>query len=128
MKQTKRMKGIDRATLEWLVEFLRPFRDMTTRLEGNNYPTLPLVVLASQELREHCLPQAKDTPAQISLRFRASALLVLKLRPTMKQKLTTFLCPGYRTLAMLSDDAERNQVKRRTFFFFFLNIFAVISF
>jgi hypothetical protein len=109
VKQADRMKHMELEKLQWLESFLKPFRDVTNDLEGQLYPTLPLVLPASCNLREHCLPQLEDTAAEEAMRTRAYNLLLKKFNPTMKQKVATFLVPAYRQLLML-DEPERNEV------------------
>ncbi|KAK3925929.1 Transposable element Hobo transposase [Frankliniella fusca] len=104
-----RLDGIVLDDMKWLLQFLLPFREETDTLQGQKYPTLPFVVLASCQLRDHCEPQLLDTDPQAVLRARVSAALARKLQPSMAHKIATFLWPQYRHLRMLTD-AEREEV------------------
>ncbi|KAK3929754.1 E3 SUMO-protein ligase ZBED1 [Frankliniella fusca] len=109
-KQQKRLKDLDLATLVWLEKFLRVFREQTTGLEGQEYPTLPLVAPAARILRDHCLADLLDTVVdQVAMRNRAYNLLNTKFIPTMKQMMATFLTPCFRTLDVLNE-ADRQKV------------------
>ncbi|KAK3933117.1 Zinc finger protein 618 [Frankliniella fusca] len=110
VQQQKRLKGIKLELLQWLVAFLKPFRDETTELEANHYPTLPLVLPTSVALQEHCQPQLLDNVAQEAMRKRALKILGDTLKPTLKQKVATFLVPVYRHLVMIEDEDERKKV------------------
>ncbi|KAK3929785.1 Transposable element Hobo transposase [Frankliniella fusca] len=107
--EQSRLDGIVLQDLQWLHNFLRVFREETDKLQGQKYPTLPFALLATCELRDHCDPVLEDTPAQTILRARVSAGVARKLKPTMQQKIATFLWPQYRHLLMLPDD-ERDEV------------------
>ena len=48
------MEGIDRAQVQLLLKFLEPFREESTKLEGELYPTLPLAVPVISSLKKHC--------------------------------------------------------------------------
>lgn len=92
-----------------MVEFLKPFREETVKLQAEDYPTLPLVVPCKSKLQRHCLPKVFETAAQEALRERAGGLIETKLRTTMQQKIATFLWPKYRQLLMLPVN-EREEV------------------
>ena len=49
------MNGIVRRDIKMLLSFLEPFKEETKKLEGEDYPTLPLAVLAKSKLRKHCM-------------------------------------------------------------------------
>ncbi|KAK3929811.1 Transposable element Hobo transposase [Frankliniella fusca] len=108
-KEKKRLKGLDLEVLKWMVDLLDPFRELTLELEGQLYPTMPLVLPTSVELFNHCSPQLLDNPTDEAMRQRALEKLTDKLKPTMKEKVATFLVPAYRNLEMLSED-ERTEV------------------
>ncbi|KAE8740626.1 hypothetical protein FOCC_FOCC013863 [Frankliniella occidentalis] len=110
VKQQKRLKGIKLELLQWLVALLKPFRDETTELKANHYPTLPLVLPTSVALQEHCQPQLLDNVAQEAMRKRALKILCDTLKPTLKQKVATFLVPVYRHLVMIEDEDERKKI------------------
>ena len=95
--------------MQWLVEFLLPFKKHTETLEGEKYPTMPQVLPLFKKLHKRCAPQLLDTPAQAALRERAGELVAAKLQPSLKQKVATFLWPKYRHLPML-EEAERQEV------------------
>ncbi|KAK3924635.1 Transposable element Hobo transposase [Frankliniella fusca] len=107
--EESRLSGIVVSDMEWLVQFLSTFKVQTDKLQGENYPTLPFAVLATRKLQDHCLPVLTDTPLQAILRARVGRAVTRKLKPSMTQKIATFLWPQYRHLLMLSD-AERDEV------------------
>ncbi|XP_052125800.1 uncharacterized protein LOC127749881 [Frankliniella occidentalis] len=76
IKQEERIKDIDRRLVEWLMNFLQPFKDETKNVEGNDYRTLPLVLLAKCNLDFALEPALLDTPAQAALRNRAAQFKV----------------------------------------------------
>ncbi len=41
-----KLDGIDRDKVQLLIKFWQPFKRETAKLEGEDYPTLPLVCLA----------------------------------------------------------------------------------
>lgn len=53
-QKTAKLDCIDRGRVKLLIKFLKPFHEESTKLEGENYPTLPLVVLSASLLKEHC--------------------------------------------------------------------------
>lgn len=50
----ERLDGIDRAEVKMLNSFLGLFLKETTKLEGEDYPTLHLVLLSQARLDVHC--------------------------------------------------------------------------
>lgn len=52
-QQISRVDCIDREDLQLLVRFWKPFQEETTKLEGEDYPTLHLVVLSISMLKVH---------------------------------------------------------------------------
>ncbi|KAK3920784.1 Transposable element Hobo transposase [Frankliniella fusca] len=106
-KQKKILNGIDLPSLEWMTAFLKQFRDATTALEGQLYPSLPLVVPYSVQLREHCEADLLDIPGVEAVKQRALGLLQAKFNPTMLHKMATFLVPEWRHLPMLEEDERK---------------------
>ncbi|KAK3921660.1 Transposable element Hobo transposase [Frankliniella fusca] len=107
--EADRLIGIQREELTWLAGFLQPFKVHTDHLQGDQYPTLPLVLLATDKLRKHCEPNAGDSYVQALLRERTGALVKDRLKPTMNQMVATFLWPKFRKLPMLEPE-EREKV------------------
>ncbi|KAK3927627.1 Transposable element Hobo transposase, partial [Frankliniella fusca] len=117
----ERMVGLNRATVGMLLQFLKPFLEESKKLEGEDYPTLPLALLSTCRLQKHCartiLPQsAEDEDQDVAaenLSFRLLRRNVLQqlgttVTITMEHKLATVLHPTYRQLRMLPP-GERNQ-------------------
>ena len=109
-KESGRIADVTRDTINWLVEFLQPYRKETDKLQGEKYPTLPLALPAICILKKHLEPNVLDTFPQACLRRRAATFCEAKIKPTMRQKVATFLCPAYRQLLMLGDQAEQDEV------------------
>lgn len=108
-KQRAKLDGMAKETIVWLVGFLEPFKTETTMLEGDSYPTLPMVAPASYNLRKHCGENVADTPTQACVRARALRILKEKFKPTMQHTVATFLVPLFRQLPKLEDE-ERAEV------------------
>ena len=56
-----KIDNIDRDRLQLLIKFWAPFKKDSDKLEGEDYPTLPLACLTIGILRKHC-----STPLQLS--------------------------------------------------------------
>ncbi|KAK3930856.1 Transposable element Hobo transposase [Frankliniella fusca] len=110
--QRRRMEKIDRGMLQWLTDFLEEFKAETKILEGNDHPTLPCVLLAFFNLRDHCEPGLLDCNHLEVLKKRFQFFLRSKFQPSMKAKIATFLWPDYKELSMLPE-CEREEVKAK---------------
>ncbi|KAK3929220.1 Transposable element Hobo transposase [Frankliniella fusca] len=111
----EKMSHINLDQLTKLVELLAPFEQETDKLQGQEYPTLPLAVLAICRLRAHVMPKPEDDPTLAVVRARAAVWVAAKLQPSMKHKMALFLHPRFRHLKML-DEAEQNEVGKRWLF------------
>uniref|UniRef100_H3ACA1 HAT C-terminal dimerisation domain-containing protein n=1 Tax=Latimeria chalumnae TaxID=7897 RepID=H3ACA1_LATCH len=60
--ESYRLENIAPDMLQILVSFLRPFYEAQRELEGDEYPTLNLVILWFEKLKRHCQPLSSDTP------------------------------------------------------------------
>ncbi len=54
-RESRRIDEVSPDVLEFLLDFLRPFYQAQRELEGDQYPTLNLVVLWHERLKRHCL-------------------------------------------------------------------------
>ncbi len=54
--ESRRINKVSPDVLEFLLDFLRPFYQAQKELEGDQYPTLYLVVLWHEWLKHHCRP------------------------------------------------------------------------
>ena len=109
--QSARMQGVSKEALEWLEKFLEPFHLEKTDLEGSgkSYPILPLALPANANLREQLEVTPNDNYHCILLKQRGLSFMEAKYKPSMKQKVATFLWPNDRHLAML-EPCEREEV------------------
>lgn len=80
--QAHRLDGIHLDQLTHLIDFLSIFKVAIDELEGEQYPTIHMVLLWFSKLRKHCEPKFGDVPYMRSLRSRASVFLEEKMRPT----------------------------------------------
>jgi hypothetical protein len=65
-KESERIANVPREALQWLYSFLLPFKEETDKLQGEQYPTLPLVLPATAILRKHCMVAGQLVPANMS--------------------------------------------------------------
>ena len=100
--QLHRLDGIYQDQLSHLIEFRTLFKLAITELQGEEYPTIHLVMLWFAKLKKHCKIKFGDPPYIRVLRVRASNLLNEKLSITPTHKIATFLCPRFKSLKMLS--------------------------
>ncbi|KAK9975039.1 hypothetical protein ABG768_023103 [Culter alburnus] len=68
--EAQRMADVSPDVLDFLVGFLHPFYEAQRELEGDQYPTLNLVVLWHERLKHHCQPVSTDMPYQATIRQR----------------------------------------------------------
>ncbi|KAH9369927.1 hypothetical protein HPB48_001804 [Haemaphysalis longicornis] len=61
------MESVNMATLDELIEFLKPFEDASDTIEEEERPTLPLVVLYASALKKHLerAPMSAVEPVEI---------------------------------------------------------------
>lgn len=91
-----------------LVRLLKPFKEASDQLEGDNYPTLNYVLVWRTEIIRHLTEEdflgPVKTVAKAALHF-----LEEKFPMLMEYKVACFLDPRYRELSMLTE-SERNGV------------------
>ncbi len=68
--ESRRIDEVSPDVLEFLLDFLCRFYQPQRELEGDQYPTLNLVVLWHERLKRHCRPVASDSPHQAIIRER----------------------------------------------------------
>ncbi|RXN15697.1 macrophage mannose receptor 1-like protein [Labeo rohita] len=106
--QSERMEGIYQNTLTTVIDSLEPFKKASEELQGEDYPTLHLVMLWFYNLRAHCQPVFGDPEYMALLRTRTLALLHEKLILTDTHKIALFLCPRYKSLKMMTETERKN--------------------
>ncbi|CAM4571232.1 unnamed protein product [Leuciscus chuanchicus] len=113
--ESRKIYEISPDVLEFLLEFLRPFYQAQRELEGDQYPTLNLVVLWHERLKRHCRPVASDIPHQAIIRERHLEWLNRKIKIQTLHKIAIFLWPKFCQLRMLSlpDREDIQQEARR---------------
>ncbi|KAL1249321.1 hypothetical protein QQF64_020326 [Cirrhinus molitorella] len=79
-RKSKRINEVSPDVLVFLLEFLRLFYQAQKELEGDQYPTLNLVVLWHERLECHCRPVASDSPHQAIIRERHLEWLNRKIK------------------------------------------------
>lgn len=102
------MEGVYQNTLTSVIDFLEPFKKASEELQGEDYPTLHLVMLWFYKLGAHCQPVFGDPKYIVLLRRRASALLHDKLIITDTHKIALFLCPRFKSLRMMTQNERTN--------------------
>ncbi|KAL1276173.1 hypothetical protein QQF64_035796 [Cirrhinus molitorella] len=98
--QSESMEGIHQNTLTTVIDFLEPFKKASEELQGEDYPTLHLVMLWFYKLDAHCKPVFGDPEYM--------ALLHQKLILTDAHKIALFLCPHYKSLKMMTETERKN--------------------
>ena len=106
-------RGLPRATVSRLIEFLTPFRIYSQNLKGNKYPMLPYALPVFECLRKHCLPKNTDCNVRAAIREKALYFLYEKVELKMEYKVACLLWPHMKTLISLSK-AERELVWQYT--------------
>uniref|UniRef100_H2ZY74 Hermes trasposase DNA-binding domain-containing protein n=1 Tax=Latimeria chalumnae TaxID=7897 RepID=H2ZY74_LATCH len=101
--ESYRFENIAPDMLQFLVSFIQPFYEAQRELEGDEYPTLSLVILWFEKLKRHCQPLSSDTPVQAVVR------LLKKVEIHDLHKIALFLWPKFNQLQMLSNH-EREEV------------------
>ncbi|KAK7172375.1 hypothetical protein R3I93_004638 [Phoxinus phoxinus] len=101
------MEGIHQNTLTTVIDFLEPFKKATEESQGEDYPTLHLVMLWFYNLSAHCQPVFGDPEYMALLRTRALALLHQKIILTDTHKTAIFLCPRYKSLEMMTETEKK---------------------
>uniref|UniRef100_H3AVU8 HAT C-terminal dimerisation domain-containing protein n=1 Tax=Latimeria chalumnae TaxID=7897 RepID=H3AVU8_LATCH len=86
-----------------MLQFLVPFYEVQRELEGDEYPTLNLVIFWFEKLKRHCQLLSSDTPVQAVVR------LLKKVEIHDLHKIALFLWPKFNPLRMLSNH-EREEV------------------
>ncbi|RXN18938.1 Zinc finger BED domain-containing [Labeo rohita] len=100
--ESRRIDEVSPDVLEFLLEFLCPFYQAQRELEGDQYPTINLVVLWHKQLKRHCRPVASDSPHQAIIREQHLEWLNRKIKIETLHKLAIFLWPKFPQLRMLS--------------------------
>ncbi len=108
-RESRRIDEVSPDVLEFLLDFLRPFYQAQRELEGDQYPTLNLVVLWHERLKRHCRPVASDSPHQAIIRYRHLEWLNRKIKIETLHKLAIFMWPKFCQLRMLSQP-EREDI------------------
>jgi len=112
----KRMKklaeGIDKATVDSLLQYLEAFEEEIQLLEGQDYPTLPFVLLSYNRLMDDSDLKATDSLMMQRVKDRAKEELQKRVHLDDMHKLATFLCPQFRKLSIL-DEEERTRVSSK---------------
>ncbi|KAE8742247.1 hypothetical protein FOCC_FOCC012218 [Frankliniella occidentalis] len=119
-----KMEGIDRDRVQLLIKFWQPFKAESLKLEGEDYPTLPLACLAIGKLKKHCekqlqIPRFDDAYEEElfddeeddfrRLRLKTARLLNKVAVLDVSHKIAHFLHPKYRELLLL-DPGDRREV------------------
>ena len=91
-----------------MIDFLEPFKKASKELQGEDYPTLYLVMLWFYNLSALCKPVFGDPEYMALLRTRALSLLHQKLILTDTHKIALFLCPRYKSLKMMTETERKN--------------------
>ncbi|KAK3923905.1 Transposable element Hobo transposase [Frankliniella fusca] len=122
--QSGKLTGIDRERVQLLIKLWLPFKQESNKMEGEAYPTLPLVVLALQRLHKHC-----EKPLELSrwsddecmeevfeeeeddfrrLRLKTARLLQRTPQLDITHQIGLLLHPKYRNLQILGpEDREK---------------------
>ncbi|KAK3920431.1 E3 SUMO-protein ligase ZBED1 [Frankliniella fusca] len=121
-ENASKIEGIDRHQVQLLIKFLGVFKESSSLLEGENYPTLPLVLLSKIRFLDHCKQEVAldiqnaadeediarflepEPEAFAVLRRNVSNQLQTTLQVSMQHKMATVLHPRYRKLAFLSQE------------------------
>ncbi len=111
--ESRRIDEVSPDVLEFLLYFLRPFYQAQRELEGDQYPTLNLVVLWHERLKRHCRPVASDSPHQAIIRNRHLEWLNRKIKIESLHKFAIFLWPKFCQLRMLSQP-EREDIHQES--------------
>ncbi|KAK3921608.1 Transposable element Hobo transposase [Frankliniella fusca] len=125
-KALEKIQCIDRERLQLLIKFWKPFRTEILKLEGEDYPTLPLACLSISSLQDHCQEPLQrpsfsdDFEEELfeeeeddfrRLRMKTARLLDTVPQITVTHQIAFFLYPKYRELLTLSPQ-ERATVLR----------------
>ncbi len=111
--ESRRIDEVSPDVLEFLLDFLRPFYQAQRELEGDQYPTLNLVVLWHERLKRHWRPVASDSSHQAIIRNRHLEWLNRKIKIETLHKLAIFLWPKFCQLRMLSPP-EREDIHQES--------------
>ncbi|CAL8357451.1 unnamed protein product [Gadus morhua 'NCC'] len=100
--ELQRIENIAPDLLDFLVNFLEPFYNAQRELEGDKYPTINLVCLWVERLKNHCEPSPIDSPQQAFVRQRHAEFIRQKIKVDMLHKVALFLWPKFSKLRMMS--------------------------
>ena len=102
----------DQVTLENIIELLKPFRDATVQLSGENSPTLPFVLQSLKKLDLILQAEDSEIPVVSSMKYIMRQNLS-KRYPDEEQNLllmASLLHPGTKNLVFV-EEAKRVKVK-----------------
>ncbi|KAG8229818.1 hypothetical protein J437_LFUL008186 [Ladona fulva] len=100
---------VEKAELSDLTEYLKPFHQALTELEGGKYPTLFLVHLWHLKLTEHFEPGPSDSNTLESLKTSAKAYYMENVEIHPVHKVSVFLHPLLKSLKMFKAE-ERIEI------------------
>ena len=90
-KELHRITSINIDVLNELVRFLQPFKDATKACEGEQQPTLHLVIPWMMTLKKHCHASDEDSDALVDLKEKAANFIDKKFTPHVLHKTAIFL-------------------------------------
>ena len=100
----------DQEDILHLIEFLKVFKEETDNLQREIDPSAHLVLLSCCRLLKHCANRENDNSAIRKLKIKVEQHLKDKFKPSLKQKIATFLWPPFKHLKMLPN-VEREEVR-----------------
>jgi len=115
-QDSRKMSEIDYNLLSKLIDFLAPFKNASTQLEGTSYPTINLVMLHKAKLLKHLLSYKHnryDDNIQIMFSQLASRSLHAvqeKFKLDKYPEIALFLWLPYKKLKMVDSQIERDQI------------------
>ncbi len=107
--EAQRMADVSPDVLDFLVSFLHPFYEAQWKLEGDQYPTLNLVVLWHERLKRHCQPVKTDMPYQATICQHHLKWIGKKVQIQQLHKLAIYLWPKFNLLRMFCE-TERDAI------------------